>query len=154
MKPGTVLEIQLSDSDDKGMPLADVSIDIVFLCSGRERYRFDAGITDQNGHLRASYALFESTRRKERQFALMDYNTALEDCDQTVVIHVPRMAELRQRQEAVSKWFPDGASSISERIEKSNNGRVKIDDLRMNFVEGTTTEVRLIVTWVNDPQQA
>ncbi len=76
MKSGAVLEIQLSDSEDRPIPVADVSIDVVFLCGGRERYRFDGGMTDQEGHLRASYDLFESTRRENQKVALMDYNTA------------------------------------------------------------------------------
>jgi hypothetical protein len=150
---GTVLEIQLSDSDDRPVPVADVSIDVVVLCGGRERYRFDGGMTDREGHLRASYDMFESTRRENQKVALMDYNTALDDCDPAVVIHVPGMAELRQRQKAVNTWSSDNASSISERVEKSNNGRVQIRDLRVNVVEGTATKVRLICELDKDHQQ-
>ncbi len=53
------------------------------------------------------------------------------------------MAELRQRQKAVNKWFSDNVSSISEQVQKSNNGKVQISDLRV-VVEGTATKVKLI----------
>lgn len=53
MNPGSVLEIQLKDSSHKPQSISDVSIDVVLLCGGRERYRFDAGKTDAQGRITA-----------------------------------------------------------------------------------------------------
>ena len=116
----------------------------MFLCGGRERYRLDAGKTDVHGHITAPYDLFDSIRRDNQSFALMDYNTKLEDCDSVVLVYAPTVNELGQRLNALKKWFPDRASEMSERLRLSNNGRVQIQEARVTVRDGAETPVELL----------
>jgi len=143
MNPGNVLEIQLKASDHEPQLISNVSIDVVFFCGGRERYRFDAGTTDAEGCITGSYDLFEAIRKENQSVALMDYNTKLEDCDSVVVVRAPTLEELGQRLDALKKWFPDRVSAMSEKIRRSNNGKVDVREARVNISDDEATRVNL-----------
>ena len=144
MKPGSVLDIQLSGGHGVPLAIPNVIVEVVFLQGGLERYRFDGGETDVGGHLSVSYERFENIRKDNQSFALMDYNTRLEECDPILVVRVPAMAELSQRLDALNKWFPDQAPSMAERIKSANNGRVEVREVRAHTVDGGRTRVDLL----------
>lgn len=143
MRPGSILDIQLSSGHGVPLAISNVIIEVAFLQGGRERYRFDAGETDVDGNLSVSYDRFENIRKDNQSFALMDYNTKLEECDPILVVRVPTMAELHQRLDALNKWFPDRAPAIAERIKSANNGRVEAREVRALTVDGGRTRVDL-----------
>jgi hypothetical protein len=144
MNPGNILEIQLQDSKHGPILMSDVSVDVVFFCGGRERYRFDAGTTDAQGHVMAPYELFETIRKDNQSFAVMDYNTRLEDCDPVVVVRAPTLDELSQRLNAVKTWFPDRVSALAERLRLSNNGRLRVEEVRVSVENEAATRVTLL----------
>jgi hypothetical protein len=144
MNIGSVLEIQLQDSKQRPILMAEVSLDVVFFCEGRERYRFDAGKTDAQGHVTASYDLFESIRKDNQSFAVMDYNTRLEVCDPVVVVRAPTLDELNQRLTAVKTWFPDRVPALAERYGLSNNGRLRVEEVRVSVKNDAVTLVSLL----------
>jgi hypothetical protein len=143
MRPGSILDIQLSGGHGEPLAIPHVIVEVMFLQGGRERYRFDAGETDVGGHLSVSYDRFENIRKDNQSFALMDYNTRLEECDPILVVRVPTMAELSQRLDALNKWFPDQAPAMAERIKSANNGRVEVPEVRAHTVEGGRARVDL-----------
>jgi hypothetical protein len=144
MNLGNVFEIQLLDSERRPITMSDVSIDVIFLRGGRERYRFDAGKTDAQGHVTAPYDLFESIRKDNQSFAVMDYNTRLEDCDSVVIVRAPTLDELSQRLNAVKTWFPDRVPALAERLRLSNNGRLRVEEVRVSVENEAETRITLL----------
>jgi hypothetical protein len=129
-------EIQLTDSDGAAVELANVSIDAVLYMQGRERYRFYVGKTDMHGRLPVSFDSLEKLRLDNQAFSIMDYNTKLQECDSRVSFVVPSMLELRQRQAAMEKWFPEEAQK-SESADNSNNGTLSCTTADIDSGEGT-----------------
>jgi hypothetical protein len=143
MRRGSLLQIQLNDSDNMPLAIAKVFVDVAFQKEGRERYRFEAGETDSSGRISASYDHFEKIRRDNQAFAVMDYNTMLEDCDPVISVSVPTPAELTRRVAALRKWFPERMRALSERVAASNNGRVQVEETRVELIDGGITRVDL-----------
>src|ERR1700704_2628103 len=114
MNESSILEVHLVAEDHRPLALGRVTVEVVLFVRGRERYRFDVGVTDDNGRITAPYSLFEKIRKDNQSFALMDYNTTLGECDPEVVVRVPSVEELQRRLQALTKWFPENASSMTE----------------------------------------
>jgi hypothetical protein len=146
MKTLSLLDIQLADETHQALRLGRVSIDVIFFVKGRERYRFDAGYTNDDGRLVAPYRLFEGIRKDNQSFALMDYNTTLEECDPDVIVRVPGIDELQRRLTALTKWFPDRAQSMLEIVNSTNNARVLATQRRVTLVEEAPTRVEITCT--------
>lgn len=122
-------EIQLADR--VGNPVAkEVLIDIVLFLRQRVRYRFNLGTTDGSGLIKIDFQRLEEIRRSNQKDNLMDYNTPLTECDSIVEILVPSSGELKQRLEAVRKWFAD--DSVADVIAKAKNDEVTCDPLRVD----------------------
>ncbi len=96
MNPDQSIEIQLVNGDGKPLAVANVLMNIYFFTRGNFRYAFELGFTDSNGHLGASHADIERTRKKNSEFWVMDYNTKLEDCDPQIKIFIPSEQYLRE----------------------------------------------------------
>lgn len=143
VRRGSLLQIQLNDPDCMPLAIAKVFVDVAFQTEGRERYRFEAGETDSSGQISASYEYFDKIRRDNQLFAIMDYNTMLEDCDPVITVSVPTPAELIRRVDALRKWFPERMRAFSERVKASNNGRVQVKETRVELIDGGITRVDL-----------
>jgi hypothetical protein len=139
-----MLDIQLVGTNGAKLKLRNVSLDIVFFCDGKERYRFDAGVTNWLGRCRTNYAALDGERKENQRIFLMDYNTKLEDCDEVVAIHMPSTDELRTRLEAVRNYFPTNIESVSRRFARSNNGRVHAPDVRVKFLANQRIAANLV----------
>jgi hypothetical protein len=146
MNPLNVLDIQLVDEAHQALRLGRVSIDVIFFLKGRERYRFDAGCTNDDGKLMAPYRLFEDVRKDNQAFALMDYNTKIEECDADVIVRAPEIDELQQRLTALTKWFPDRALSMLEVLKVTNNGRIQAAEKRVRLGDEIPTQVKITST--------
>lgn len=146
MKPGSALDIFLNGGAGANVTTSNVEVDVTFFCSGRERYNFTAGMTDVHGRISASYDHFESIRRENQRYALMDYNTKLEDCDSEIVIRVPSGAELEQRVEALQQWYPDRAKVMQERLRILRNGAVRATDVKVSLAISGATSVTIACT--------
>lgn len=145
MKLGSMLDVQLVDAQGKPVAMPNVSIDVVLYRGGKERYRFDVGATDAQGRISTSYDALERTRKENQAFALMDYNTKLEDCDDTIELTVPTLDQLGERLAAVRKWFPEKEPMLSERIKNSKNGSVATSGVKKIITNGSRTTVLLPV---------
>lgn len=145
MKSGTVLDVQLVDAQGKPLTMPDVSIDVVFYSGGKERYRFDAGATDAQGRISTSYDTLERARKENQAFALMDYNTKLEDCDDQLELTVPTLDQLRERLAAVRKWFPENEPKLLAKINNSRNGSVAAASIKKVITSGIRVAVQLPV---------
>jgi hypothetical protein len=143
MKPGTSLRIQTVDSDHRAIALGGLIIDVMFFVRGVERYRFDAGETDASGVLVITYEKLEALRREKQKFALMDYNTRLEECDDTIAVNVASAANLAARLEAIEKWYPDDAPRMRQRISGSSNKRVLPTTRRVSAPDGEEHAIEL-----------
>jgi hypothetical protein len=146
MKPGSAVEIQTTDANGVPVGLANVSIDVVLFCGGVERYRFDAGVTDANGRLTTSYQQLEDSRTANQSFALMDYNTRLDECDNTVAIVVPSVEELCKRLASIQTWFPEKQDAFMARVAESKNAIVKVPAAMKVTADGRLTRVYLAVS--------
>lgn len=145
MKLGSVLDVQLVDAQGKPLAMSNVSIDVVLYCSGNERYRFDIGTTDTQGHISTSYEALDQTRMKNQAFALMDYNTKLEECDDTVGLAVPTLDQLHERLAAARKWFPKSESMHLDRVKSSKNGSIAVSGVKKITTNGSGMAVQLPV---------
>jgi hypothetical protein len=125
------LEIQLVSENGRAMNIDCVSVETVLFTNGRERYRFDAGATDSSGKLSVPYSRLEEIRKENQAFALMDYNTALDECDDEVLVHVPDTEALEKKLTALRRWFPDKAADLQETVEHSNNHAIDATDVRI-----------------------
>jgi len=143
MIPGSILEIRLTGGAGTDVAIEHIEVDVRFFCGGRERYRFTAGTTDVHGRIAASYDHFENIRLENQRYALMDYNTKLEDCDSEVVISVPTGAELEQRVEALQQWYPDRAKEVQERLQNSRNGTVRATDVKVSLSSSGATSATI-----------
>jgi hypothetical protein len=73
----------------------------------------------------------------------MDYNTALENCDDIVRVHVPSQEELQERISAGLKWYPDDAPKFSKYVGQSRNAEIEADDLDIGLNQNGPTQVEL-----------
>ena len=119
MRADFQIQIQLVDDAGAELKLDKVFIDALIYLQSNVRYTFSAGLTDSKGRLVVSFDQLEKIRLRNQAFSVMDYNTSLEDCDSTIGISVPSSATLRQRHEAIQKWFPDEA-----KLEVPNNNNL------------------------------
>lgn len=128
MLPEQSIEVQLTDMQGAPLPLSDVLLQVMFFTSGRWRYTFDAGATDASGAATIDYASIENQRIENGKFALMDYNTKLEECDLEVKIHVLTGKDFEQRLSAVQSWYPDNLPKLERQIAESNNLKIECED--------------------------
>jgi hypothetical protein len=105
MKSDQRIVIQLVDQDENPRALANIKIDIRFYLSGKPRYTFTLGVTDQGGQLTSSYDDIEQTRRKNGEFNLMDYNTRLDQCDSRITVVLPSESQLREQQSNSLRFY-------------------------------------------------
>jgi hypothetical protein len=145
MKTGSTFEVELVDTDGKALPVANVSVDVVLYTGGLERYRFDAGTTDSRGHLSTSFDALELKRQHNRQFAVMDFNTALTECDDTIGLAVPTFEQLGERLEAVQRWFPEYVPALEARVKSSGNRTFGSPDVKKVAANGRRIAVQLPV---------
>jgi len=114
MKQGQEIHIQVSTKEGQPLLIGNILVLIHFFTGGNYRYGFEAGRTDDAGHLTISYDDVEKRRRSSAQEFLMDYNTKLEECDPIVQIIVPSEQELLSRKQRVVENFgriPDWAAT-------------------------------------------
>ena len=137
------IQIQLADAMRCVLGLADVSIDAVVYMEGRVRYRFASGKTNAQGRLTVTFDELERSRLKNQAYSLMEYNTRLEECDTRISFVVPSLKELKERQAALEKWFPDDVSE-SIKYGDSNNGKVLCKTLDVD-ANGTDGDVVFLV---------
>ncbi len=148
MKPRTSLRIQTANSDHRPIALGGLIIDVLLYVRGVERYRFDAGETNDNGVLVVTYDKLEAIRRENQKFALMDYNTGLDDCDDTIVVSVPSLADLGFRLQSLEKWFPDEAPRMRQRLSTSSNKEVLPTTCRVSIPDAGDHAVELVCSRV------
>ena len=135
------LHIRLRSDSDEQVEIADVSVDVIFLMQGRERYSFHAGTTDAHGELSAAYEVFETARKAEASLSIMDYNDGLEECDSTIRIRIPSIEELRRRADAVKKFYPEDARPVLTRLEKSGNAEIAAEPLPIRLKSEGVTQI-------------
>ena len=145
MKTGSTFDVELVDTDGHPLPLANLSVDIVVYAGGRPRYRFEAGTTDRQGHLSTSYEALELQRQHNQQFAVADYNTTLNECDDTIGLAVPSFEELGDRLAATQRWFPEYAPALEARVKKSGNREFASPDVKKVAANGHRIAVQLPV---------
>lgn len=131
MKPGTSIQVQAVDSDHHPMFLGGLIIDVLLYIRDVERYRFDVGHTNERGVLVVTYDQLESIRRENQKFNLMDYNTKLDDCDDSIVVSIPSVAALESMLESCEKWFPEEALHLRHRISISTNKDIPPTECRV-----------------------
>jgi hypothetical protein len=144
MKLGTSLRIQTVNSDHHPIALGGLMIDVLFYVRDVERYRFDVGQTDESGMLVVTYDKLEAIRRENQKFSLMDYNTALDDCDDTIVVSVPSVTALRSRLESLEKWFPDEAPRLRQKLSLSANNETSSASCRVSIQDAGVHAVELV----------
>ncbi len=106
MRGGQKIEIQLVDDVGRAVQMGNVLATITFFSGGHLRYVFDLNPTGSDGRTTAEFDELDVQRAAAGLNNLMDYNTALNECDREVEISVPSEAQLRKRQEAVKQWNP------------------------------------------------
>lgn len=141
MNRGEGLNICLVDAAGQAAPVANVIVDATFFVGGALRYQFYAGRSDSRGRIEAGFDYFDCERRLNTAENLMDYNTRIEDCDSKVRLHVPSLDELKQRLQAVEKWYPQSARALADRLAGCANGNVTADDLMIDLERGKMTNV-------------
>lgn len=134
--------VQLTNDDGRALELGEVSIDAVLYTQGRVRYRFSVGKTDARGRVSVTFHGLEKLRLRNQAFSIMDYNTRLQECDSRISFIVPSLDELRKRQEAIEKWFPEDASK-SAPVGESNNRKLRCRDLDVD-VRNSAQQVSLM----------
>jgi hypothetical protein len=146
VKAGSTFDVEVVDSDGHPIPLANLSVDVVLYSGGRPRYRFEAGTTDRRGHLHTSYEALELQRQhNQQQFAQLDYDTSLTECDDTIGLAVPTFDELGERLARVQEWFPEYASALEARVKKSGNREFGSADVKKVAANGSRIAVQLAV---------
>lgn len=118
------IEVQLTNESGHALELAKVSVDALLYMYGRVRYRFCIGETDVHGRVRVTFDALEKLRLDNQSFAIMDYNTTIQDCDPRISFVVPPLSELQQRRAAMEKWF-SGVAVKSGGVGESNNGKLR-----------------------------
>lgn len=144
MKPGTKLRIQMADPSHRPLPLGGVILDLRFFVRGTERYRFDAGETNAEGSLVVKYDDMDAIRKENQKFALMDYNTKIDECDDSIVICAPSESELEARLKAFEKWYPDSAYQLQARIAGSVNKVISVEAVTVSVHDAGEHPVELI----------
>ncbi len=132
------------NGDGKPLAVAEVLMNIYFFTKGNFRYAFGLGLTDANGHLRASYSDIEESRKKNSEFWVMDYNTKLDDCDPQVKIFIPSEEYLREANKKALDTFREPSPWAKT---WPANARVKVQK------EETCVELKGPTTHVEIPAQ-
>lgn len=153
MKPGTSLRVQAVDSNHRPIALGGLIVDVLLFVRGVERYRFDAGETDAGGVLIVAYEKLEALRRENQKFALMDYNTRLDECDDTIAVSVASVANLVARLESIEKWFPDDAPRMRQRLSRSSNKEVLPTTCHVSLSDAGEHAIELACTRVADERR-
>lgn len=145
MKAGSAFEIELIDTDGKPLRMANLSVDVLLYVNGRQRYRFDAGSTDLEGHLSSSYEALERTVGEGRALFAKEYDTPIGQCDETLGFAVPTFAQLGERVESARRWFPDDVPALEARVKKSANRTFGFAGVKKVSPNGTRIKVELPV---------
>jgi hypothetical protein len=118
------ITVDLIDSLRNRIEIEGVILDLTLYTGGIERYSFDAGSTDVRGRcvIEGSYIL--NQWEMNRQTFLMDYNTAIEDCEKMFGISIPTLNELEKRLKAIQDLFPSEYSLWRDRMQNCANDRV------------------------------
>jgi hypothetical protein len=143
MKSDIKVRLQLADQHGVQIRIERVVVDALLYVSGKQRYRFDAGSTDNRGSLTISFEDLERSRVLNQSFAIMDYNTPLTDCDPRIDIAIPSEKELSQRIESSKKWFPTDISRQA-RLSGGNNAKIRCDNLTLDLTAISEDPVLLL----------
>jgi len=130
---GEELTVRLRDSNGEPLPFAGVHLELRFYLKGRFRYSFSLGRTDDEGICRITLQEIEQQLEADRRLFLMDYNTPLSDCDTMVGIASPTANELREREAARAKWWPQEPSAYAG----ATNGRVRCPEQKFELSRGS-----------------
>ncbi len=118
MHHGQSLEIQIVDRDaQRPVKVGNILVEIHFFMKGAYRFCFKVGRTNEAGNLNVSEADIEQVRKENALENLMDYNTSLADCDQTVRLVIPSEEQLQQQRDAAIKFYgrsPDWSENWPE----------------------------------------
>lgn len=139
------IEVQLTDDNGHALELGNVSVDATLYTQGRVRYRFFLGKTDARGRIFVTFDGLEKLRLRNQAFSIMDYNTRLQECDSRISFIVPSLDELRKRQAAIEKWFPEDVSKSGD-VGESNNGKLRCQDLDVD-VRKSAEQVSLVCSF-------
>jgi hypothetical protein len=135
MKLGQEIDIQLVKNSGKSLEVGGVLVEINFFVNRVYRFGFKVGRTNADGSLKISYGDVEAIRRERAAESLMDYNTKLEDCDNSVQIVVPSDEKLREQMKTVIRIYqapPFWAEDWPE------NNRVREVEKMVDLAEGAT----------------
>ncbi len=132
------LMVRLRDRKGEAVTVAGVYLDLRFYIKGRFRYSFYFGLTDAHGACRTTFGKIERQLEANQRLFLMDYNTALSDCDTLIGIVAPTASELVERQVARLKWWPK-EPSISEAA--NDRGRCQEQKFELHRGRGNSFEL-------------
>ena len=141
------ITIQLTDESGQVLELANILVDAVLYMQGHVRYRFCIGKTDTHGRIYVTFDALEKLRLDNQSFAIMDYNTKIQDCDSRISFVLPTLGELQQRRAAMEKWFPEELAKSGD-ITESNNGELRCANLDVD-VNDEAKNVSLICAFTS-----
>lgn len=115
-------------------------LDLRFYINERFRYSFSLSPTDAHGVSRTTFQALEEQLDANRQLFLMDYNTALTDCDTRVGVAVPTVDELSERNAAREKWWAE--ESAAE--DTTANWRVRCPEQKFEIKWGSSNTFDMV----------
>jgi hypothetical protein len=136
MKPGDVLDVQLTDAQERAIRMSDVSISMDLFLHGNHRYGFRLGPTDEDGHLRVTYSHVEERRRANLKVQSWDYKTRLDECDPIVRLSVPTQDELDAAVRIATSFNMGVVPADAEQWARANNRHVSCDAVEVELVGG------------------
>lgn len=138
MKFSDVVSVRLVDFSRRSLPMALVYLDLDFFTRGNYRYGFRLGPTDEYGLCKINFNLVENRRIEASEVFLMDYNTALSDCDKRIKISIPSVKELQEAYNRVCSWYNGKIPDYAKGWHLANNGKVRAEDVFAELAEGET----------------
>lgn len=139
MKPAHSILLQLVDLSGNHLKIPDVITDIALFTKERFRYSFRLHPTNASGQTLVHYQDLENQRASSAQECLMDYNTSLDECDASVQISVPAMADLQRAHEIATRWAGRGSTPEYARIWlTAKNGEIKAEPVLAKLKDGET----------------
>lgn len=139
MTPTQTLDVQLVNETGAAVRLEGVSISIGFFFNGNYRYAFRLGPTDENGHLRVSYADVEQRRLLNLKEQPWDYKTRLDECDPVVRLSVPSQDELNEAAKIATSFNMGVVPPDAEWWARANNRDIRCESTEVLLQEQNTT---------------
>lgn len=136
MKPTDVLNVHLTDAQERTIQMSDVSISIDFFFHGNHRYGFRLGPTDKDGHLRVTYSDVEERRRANLKVQPWDYKTRLDECDPIIRVSVPTQDELDAAVRIATSFNMGVVPPDAEQWAGANNRHVTCKAVEVHLVGG------------------